>query len=180
MRVQVRSKRREGMLDPHVSPEEIRAGRWSWAWKLDFFCLSRFSAAELRTLSLWLCSTQQFGQQLRSTLVAAQWRSGHCLNIFVVVLVAVHGILVFRVGACDRAFTLSLPPLLPPPPPPPSLLSNLASVDVKQKWFALSFRPQRDCRPPPEKWILRWWALAGVKQLVYSANWCFNGIRHTD
>ena len=42
----------EASPDEEVSPEEIRAGRWSWARELDFFRFSCFPTAELRTLSL--------------------------------------------------------------------------------------------------------------------------------
>ena len=49
---------------------------------------------------------------------------GHRLNT-VIVLVAVHDLLGLP-GPRGRAFTLS------PPPPSPSLISILASVDVKQ------------------------------------------------
>ena len=61
---------------------------------------------------------------MRSTLAAEQWRG----DTFVV-LAAVHGIL-YRPGW--RAVEPSL--FLSPSPPPscPSLISNLASVDVKQ------------------------------------------------
>ena len=55
--------------------------------------------------------------------------SGHCRNIFV--LAAVYGILVFRVGACYRAFIV---------PPSPSLMDNLVFVDVKQNDFLPSER----------------------------------------
>ena len=55
---------------------------------------------------------------------------GHCLNIFVV-LAAVHGFLGlpgWRLRSSHHS--LFSPP--PPPPPSPSLISNLASVGVKQ------------------------------------------------
>ena len=54
---------------------------------------------------------------------------GHRLNISIV-LAAVHGLF----GARGRAFTLSPPPP-PSPPPSPSLISILASVDVKQNVY---------------------------------------------
>ena len=58
---------------------------------------------------------------------------GHRLNTSIV-LAAVHGLSgLFRaVLIRGRAFTLSPPPPPPPRPPSPSLISNLASVDVKQ------------------------------------------------
>ena len=63
-----------------------RRGRW-WPTSLprrdqeqDFFRFSCFPTAELRTLSLWFCSAQQLGQQLRSTLIAAQCRADTTLK----------------------------------------------------------------------------------------------------
>ena len=40
-------KRREVVLDPQVSPEEIKSREMSWARELDFFCFSCFPTAEL-------------------------------------------------------------------------------------------------------------------------------------
>ena len=58
-------------------------------------------------------SAQQLKHQLRSTLVAAQWRGPHCLNI-AVVLAVVHGLLgLLGVGARGRATDSS--PRLPRP-----------------------------------------------------------------
>ena len=57
----------------------------------------------------------------------------YCLNIFVV-LAAVHGLLGLPVwSAQSRLHSLSPPP--PAPPPPLSLISHLASVDVKQNVY---------------------------------------------
>ena len=51
-------KRREVVLDPQVSPEEIKSMEVNLGWNLDFFCISRcYPTAELRTLSLWLFRT---------------------------------------------------------------------------------------------------------------------------
>ena len=89
-------KSREVVLDPQESPEEIKSreveqGGGAELRKLDFFCFGCYSTAVLRTLSLWLCSTQQLKQQLRCTLVASHWRGPHCHNI--IVLAVVHGLL---------------------------------------------------------------------------------------
>ena len=45
-------KRREvsWTLTKKLAQKRSRAGRWSWAWKMDFFCSSCFPTAELRTL----------------------------------------------------------------------------------------------------------------------------------
>ena len=40
------------MLDPQVSPEEIKNKEMELGLKVDFICISCFSTAELRTLSL--------------------------------------------------------------------------------------------------------------------------------
>ena len=45
-------KRREVVLDPHVSPEEIKSWEMELGSKVDFLCFSCFSTAALRTLSL--------------------------------------------------------------------------------------------------------------------------------
>ena len=87
------------------------------------------------------CSAQQLKQQLRSTLFASQWRGPHCLNI-VVILPLVHVLL----GLQGRsAYSLCL---YPPPPLraflSPSLISHLASVDVKQHVYLLN--PQSELR----------------------------------
>ena len=74
-------------------------------------------------------------QQLRSALVAAQWRGGHRLDTSIV-LAAVHGLSgLFRaVFAVEPSLFRPLPlPPPPPPPPSPSLISHLASVDVKHQ-----------------------------------------------
>ena len=67
---------------------------------------------------------QQLKQQLRSTLVAAQWRGFTALTILSFWRRSTASS-VFRVGARGRPFTLS--PLSPLSP-----ISNLASVDAKQ------------------------------------------------
>ena len=92
--------------------------------ELDIFCFSRFPTAELRTLSLWLCSAQQLGQQLRGTVVVAQCRA------YTVVLAAVHGSLGLPGWRLFRGFTL----LSPFSHSSPSLIGLLASVDVKQQY----------------------------------------------
>ena len=121
LRVQVRSRGGRWCWTLKLAQKRPKVGRWSWAWKLDFFCISRFSTAELWTLSLWLCSTQQLRQQLHSTLVAAQRWADTALT-FLLFWQWSMAFLVFQVGTCFQAFTLSSP----------SLINNLISVDVKQ------------------------------------------------
>ena len=69
-------------LDLQVSPEEIMSrkvelGCESWT----FFASSCSSTAVQRTLSLRLCPARLLKQQLRSALVAAQWRGDTALTL---------------------------------------------------------------------------------------------------
>ena len=75
-------KRREVKLDPQVSPEEIMSrkvelGCKSWT----SFASGHSSTAVQRTLSLWLCPARQLKEQLRSALVAGQWRGDTALTL---------------------------------------------------------------------------------------------------
>ena len=65
-----------------LAQKSSKAERWCCATEreLDFFCFSCFPTAELRTVSLWLCSAQQLGQQLRGAVVAAQCRTDTALT----------------------------------------------------------------------------------------------------
>ena len=108
-------KRREVVLDPQVSPEESKRRELELGLKAGLLCLSYFSPAVLRTLSLCLCSAQQLRQQLHSTLVAAQWR-GDTAVTFLLFWRQSTASLVFRDGDCDRVFTLSSPSLPVPVP----------------------------------------------------------------
>ena len=128
-------------------PGEInrsRGGRCSWTFKLaqKRSCVGRWSwAAKVGLLSLrvvrqqqcnghCLCNSaqaQQLKQQLRSALVAGQWRGDTALTLplFWRRSTAVSGL--FRaVSAVEPSLLRPLPPLSP------SLINNLASVDVKQ------------------------------------------------
>ena len=122
---------REVGLDPQVNPKEIMSREVelsceSWT----SFASGCSSTAVLRTLSLWLCPAPQLKQQLRNTLVAAQWRGDTALTLP----------LFWRRSTVSPVFFgrypwSSLHSLVPPPPPhssSSSLISNLASVDVKQ------------------------------------------------
>ena len=87
------------------------------------------------------CSAQQLKQELRSKLVAAQWRGPHCLNL-VAVLAMVHSLLGVFLGS-ERAVEPH-PPFLPSPlPPPPSPLPVpkayfMVSMDVKHHVYLLT------------------------------------------
>ena len=106
-------KRREVVLDPQVSPEEIKRrevelGSESWA---------SFASVLTRQQCYGHCpcdrSAQQLKQQLRSTLVATQWRGDTALTFWLFWRWSTASS-VFRVGARGRTVTLS-----PPPPPTP-------------------------------------------------------------
>ena len=123
-----------------------REGRWSWTFKLaqKRSWVGRWSwAAKVGLLSLRLVPQQQCNRhcpcdsaqarQLRSALAAGQWRGDTALTLTSIVLAAVHCLsgLFQAVSAIEPS--LFVPPPPPPPPPPaPSLISHLASVDVKQ------------------------------------------------
>ena len=134
-RVQARSREgREVVLDPQVSPEEIMSREVELDCESWTLCASSFT--QQRCNGLCPCDSalaQQLKQQLRSTLVAAQWRGDTALTLpFFWRLSTASS--VFRAGAHGRAFTLSTPPPRPPTTPPlsPSLISTLASVDVTE------------------------------------------------
>ena len=112
-------KRREVELDRQVSPEEIMSR------EVELGCESWTSFA-----SGCLCDSARAGQlkqQLRSALVAAQWRGDTAIALP----------LFWRRSTVSPVFfgrypRSSLQSFVPPPPPPLSLISNFAFVDVKQ------------------------------------------------
>ena len=128
IRVPGEIKRRKVELGPQVSPEEIMSrevelGCESWT---SFASGCSWTAVQ-RTLSLWLCPARQLKQQLRRALVAGQWRGDTALTFP----------LFWRRSTISPVFfewylRSSLHSLALPPPPSPFLISNLASVDVKQ------------------------------------------------
>ena len=115
-------KRREMELDPQVSPEEIMSrevelGCESWT----SFASGCSSAAVQRTSSLRLCPARQLKQQLRSALVAAQWRVDTALTLPLFWRRSTVSLVFF--GRYPRSslhsFVLFSPSPAPPPPPPP-------------------------------------------------------------
>ena len=138
-------------LGPQVSPEEIKSrevelGCESWT----SFASSCSSTAVQQTSSLWLCPSTAVETAIAQCTSRWAMARGHRLNTSIV-LAAVHGLSgLFRVVSAVEPFTLSSPP--PPPPPSLSLISHLASVDVKQN--VLVPRSASDCplyvSPTPE------------------------------
>ena len=124
------------MLDPQESLEEIKCrevelGSESWTSFVSVIPQQRSNG-----YCPCVCSAHQLKQQLRSTLVAAHWRGPrHCLNI-VVVLAVVHGLL--GLSGSERAVEPLTLPLLPHPfSRSPSLISHIASVDIKHHDYTL-------------------------------------------
>ena len=121
-------KRREVVLDPQESPGEINCrevelGSEGWT-----SFASVVTQQQCHGHCPCDCSSQQLKQQLRSTLVATQWRGPHCLNI-VVVLAVFHGLLGLPVWSARSSHSHSLTS------PPPSLISLMVSVDVKHHGY---------------------------------------------
>ena len=115
-------------LDPQLCPEEIMSG--AGLSKLDIFCfeLSKLfinsSATDIVLVTLSSTAVERAIAQCTSRWPMAR---GHCLNTSLV-LAAVHGLSgLFRtVSAVEPSLCRPLPTLSP------SLISHLASVDVKQ------------------------------------------------
>ena len=144
-------KSREVVLDPQERPGDIKSremelGSESWTT----LCFSCSSTVALRTLSLWLCSTQLLKQQLAKyssclalagspppTQVAWHWRGPHLLNT--VIPTVADGLFgLYGSESADELFTCSSQPPNPPPLSP-SLISLVASGDVKQHVYLLTY-----------------------------------------
>ena len=128
-------KRREVELDPQVSPEEIMSRRWSWAAKVGLLSLG--VVPQQRCKRHYPCDSAQTAVETATAQCTSRcaMARGHRLNTSIV-LAAVHGLSgLFRaVSAVEPSLFRPLPP---PPPLSPSLISHLASVDVKQKVLEL-------------------------------------------
>ena len=131
-------KWREVELDLQVGPEEIMSrevelGCESWT----SLASSCSSTAVRRTLSLWLCPARQLKQKLCTALVAAQWRGDTALTLPLFWRRSTVSPVFFRryPRSSLHSFVLF----------PPSLISHLASVDVKQNVPHEHWRtPQRE------------------------------------
>ena len=134
-------KRREVGLDPQVSPEEImnrevELGCESWT----SFASGCSPTAVQRTLSLWLCQARQLKQQLRSALVAAQWRGDTALTLPLFWRRSTVSPVFFGRYPRSSLHSLALSQA-PPPPPPPSTVP----VPYKQPRFC-------GCKAEWSKW----------------------------
>ena len=131
-------------LDFQVSPEEIMSiGRWSWAAKVGLL--------SLRVVPQQQCNghcpcdsvqARQLKQQLRSALVAGKWRGDTALTLPLFWRRSTVSPVFF--GRYPRSSLHSFVPDLSP-----SLISHLASVDVKQNGPSPPSREiQRKCPNP--------------------------------
>ena len=128
LRVPGEIKRREVELDPQVSPEEIMRREVELGCESGTsFASGCSSTAVQRTLSLWLCPARQLKQQLRSALVAAQWRGDTAL-LPLFWRRSTDSPVFFGRYPRSSLHSLALSPPLTAPPLSPSLISNLASV----------------------------------------------------
>ena len=117
-----------------LSPEEIMSWRWSWAAKVGLLSLQ--AVRQQQCNGDCPCDCPSTAVETAIAQCTSRWAMarGQSLNTSIV-LAAVHGLFgPFSGGIRGRAFTLSTPPPPPhpPTPPSPSLISHLASVDVKQ------------------------------------------------
>ena len=101
---------------------EVELGCESWT----SFASSCSSIAVQRSLSLWLCPSTAVETAIAQCTSRWAMARGHRLNTSIV-LAAVHGL-----SGLFRAISVVEPSLFRPPPPSPSLISHLASMDVKQ------------------------------------------------
>ena len=124
-------------LDLQVSPEEIMSrevelGCESWT----SFASSCSSTAVQRTLSFTLCDCPSMAVETAIAQCTSRWAMarGHRLNTSIV-LAAVHGLsgLFQAVSTVEPSLCRPLPPLSP------SLISHLASVDVKQNGLSVAY-----------------------------------------
>ena len=130
-------KRREVELDPHFAQKRSWAGRRSWAAKVGLLSLRVVPTAVQRTL--WLCpSTAAETAIAQCTSRCAMARGHRTLTLPLFWRRSTVSPVFFRALSAVEAFTLSVPFPPPPPLPSPSLISNIASADVKQQCQGLT------------------------------------------
>ena len=120
--------RREVVLDPQVSPEEIKRREVELGVKVGLLLLQLFpsgGATDIVFVTLFRIAVVTANVQYTSCCAVG---SGHCLNILLFWRQST-AFLVVRIGACLEPSHFSLPPLSS------SLIGLLASVDVKQNYF---------------------------------------------
>ena len=116
-------------------------GRWSWAAKDGLVSLRVVPQQQCNGHCLCDCAqTRQLKQQLRGALVAGQWRGDTALTLPSFWRRSTVSPVLF--GRYPRWSLHSFVP----PPPPRSLISILASVDVKQNGPSGCARKQRISR----------------------------------
>ena len=111
-------KRREVEVDPlKLAQKRSWAGRWSWAGKAKLLSLRVVPQQRCNghCPGLWLCPARRLKQQLRSALVAGQWRGDTALTLPLFWRRSTASPVFF--GRYPRSSLHSLPP--PPPPPSP-------------------------------------------------------------
>ena len=126
IRVPGEIKRREVELDPQPRRDHEQGGG-AGLRKLDFFRFRLFLNSSATDIVLVIAQARQLKQQLRSALVAGQWRGDTALTLPLFWQRSTVSPVFFRaVSAVEPSLSRPLSPLSPP------LISNLASVDVKQ------------------------------------------------
>ena len=128
---------REVELDPQGSPEEIMSmqGGGAGLRKLNFFRFGLFLNSSATDIVLVILPSTAVETAITQCTSRCSMARGHRLNASII-LAAVHGLSgLFRaVSAVESSLSRPLPPLSP------SLISNLASVDVKQNGLDWSGR----------------------------------------
>ena len=123
---------REVELDLQVSPEEIMSREAELGCENWTSFASSFPQQQCN--GHCLCDSAQawqLKQQLRSVLVAGQWRGDTALTLPLFWRRSTVSPVFFRRYPRSSLHSF-VPPPTPPPPLSPSLISHLASVDVKQ------------------------------------------------
>ena len=125
-------KRREMVLDPQVSPEEIKSREVERGLKVGLLLHQLFlnSGATVIVFVTLFCTA--VGTAIAWCCGRCAMPDGHCLNIILLFWRQSTAALVFRVGAWYEVLLFC-----PPSHSSPSLIGLLASVDVKQQKHTL-------------------------------------------